>query len=62
MIYLLHGGDSFQIHRAVEDIKKRLNTPDDSLASNTEVLDGASLTPLELMHHATALPFPRLLA
>jgi DNA polymerase-3 subunit delta len=58
VIYLLHGGDSFQIHRAVEDIKKRLNTKDEeSLASNTEVLDGAALTPLELMHHATALPF-----
>jgi DNA polymerase-3 subunit delta len=57
VIYLYHGADSFQIHRAVEAIKQRLDTPDKQLEANTEILDGASITPLDLMQHATALPF-----
>ena len=57
MIYLLYGQDSFQVHRALEAIRARLTTPDGMLASNTVTLDGAKLEPLELMQHATVVPF-----
>lgn len=57
MIYLLHGQDSFQVHRALEAIRDRLTTPDGMLTSNTVVLDGAKLEPLELMQHSTVVPF-----
>ncbi len=57
MIYLLHGKDTFQSRRALEAIRARLVTPDGMLESNTVVLDGAKITPLELLQHATAVPF-----
>ncbi|MBI5288598.1 MAG: DNA polymerase III subunit delta [Chloroflexi bacterium] len=57
MIYLLHGKDSFQAHRALEAIRERLKTPDGLLENNTVVLDGAKLSPLELLHQATTMPF-----
>lgn len=56
MIYLLHG-DPFLVHRALDEIRGRLRTPDGMLESNTVVLDGAKLTPLELIQHATTVPF-----
>jgi DNA polymerase-3 subunit delta len=57
MIYLLHGKDTFQSRRAFDAIRKRLQTPDGSLESNTIFLDGAKITPLELMQQATTVPF-----
>jgi DNA polymerase-3 subunit delta len=45
------------VRRAFEAIRERLATPDGMLESNTVVLDGSGITPLELMQHATAMPF-----
>ncbi len=57
MIYLLYGADNFRVRRAFDGIRERLTTPDGSLESNTVFLDGSNLKPLELMQHATAMPF-----
>lgn len=57
MIYLLHGADSYQVRQSLEAIRGRLTTPDGLLASNTFVLDGAKLQPLELLQQATTIPF-----
>jgi len=56
VIYLLHG-DPFLVRRALDEVRSRLQTPDGMLESNTVVLDGAKLTPLELIQHATTVPF-----
>jgi DNA polymerase-3 subunit delta len=57
MIYLLHGKDTFQSRRALEGIRARLQTPDGLLESNTVVLDGSKISPLELLQQVTVMPF-----
>ena len=57
MIYLLYGKDTFRSRRALDSIRDRLKTPDGLLDSNTVVLDGARITPLELLQHVTVIPF-----
>lgn len=57
MIHLLHGKDDYQVRHALAAIRDALAGDDDMLASNTTVLEGRSLTPGELIAHATAVPF-----
>jgi len=57
MIHLLHGKDDYQVHGAVRAIRDGLAQSDDMLDSNTVVLDGRTITPLELLEHSTAIPF-----
>ena len=57
MIHLLYGKDSYRVRRALASIRDALADPDDMLSSNTTVLDGGTVTPGELLAHATATPF-----
>lgn len=57
VIHILHGTDSYQVRAALREIRDELAAADDMLASNTAVLDGRTLTPQELLAHATAVPF-----
>jgi DNA polymerase-3 subunit delta len=57
VIHLLHGKDDYQVRAAARAIREGLKQSDDMLDSNTAVLDGRSITPLELLAHATAVPF-----
>lgn len=64
MIHLLYGKDDYRVHaalRAIRDgLKKADGSPDGDttmLDSNTAILDGRAVTPLELLAHATAVPF-----
>lgn len=57
MIHLLHGKDDYQIRSALRALRDDLKRVDDMLDSNTTVLDGRTITPLELLAHATAVPF-----
>jgi DNA polymerase-3 subunit delta len=57
VILLFHGKDSFRTRQAVREVRERLRAADDMLDSNTTTLDGAGLTPQELLAHATAVPF-----
>jgi DNA polymerase III subunit delta len=57
VIHLIHGEDDYQVRKAVAGVRSRLAEGDDMLDSNTTVLDGQSLTPAELLAHATAVPF-----
>jgi len=56
MIYLLHGSDSYRLRRRLREIREALG-PDATLGSNASMLDGASLSPAELLAHASAAPF-----
>jgi len=57
VIHLLHGKDSYRVHAAFIAIRSALETTDGMLESNTSVLDGRTLTPVELQAHVTAVPF-----
>ncbi len=57
VIYLFHGNDDYQVRAALRAIRDDLRQSDDMLDSNTTVLDGRTTTPLELLAHATAVPF-----
>mgnify|MGYP001571439069 FL=1 len=57
MIHLIHGKDDYQVRGALQAIRDDLKQSDDMLDSNTTVLDGRTTTPLELLSHATAVPF-----
>jgi len=57
MIHLLHGSDDYRVRRALHELRDELRAADDMLDSNTTVLQGAGLTPQELLAHATAVPF-----
>ena len=57
MIHLFHGKDDYQIYGALRALRDGLRQSDDMLDSNTTVLDGRTATPLELLAHATAVPF-----
>jgi DNA polymerase-3 subunit delta len=56
VIHLFYGKDRYRIRAALRELRAALDA-DGMLESNTTVLDGASLTPDELMAHATAVPF-----
>ena len=57
MIHLLYGDDEYRVHQALQHIRDGLKTADNMLDSNTTVLEGRSITPQELIAHATAVPF-----
>lgn len=57
MIHLIHGGDDYQVRRAVAAVRSRLADGDDLLDANTTSLDGHGLTPAELLAHVMAVPF-----
>ncbi len=57
MIHLLYGTDSFRVRRALHDLRASLGASDDMVEANTTVLDGAAVTPDELIAHATTVPF-----
>lgn len=57
MIYLFHGADDYSMREAVRDIRNRLKAGDDMFDSNVSTLDGRTLSPDELLVHATAVPF-----
>ena len=57
MIHLIHGKDRYLVRRALHDLRDELARGDDMLDTNTTVLDGATLTPGELLAHAQAVPF-----
>jgi DNA polymerase III delta subunit len=57
VIHLFHGKDDYQIRSALHALRDDLKRADDMLDSNTTLLDGRTVTPLELMAHATAVPF-----
>lgn len=60
MIHLLYGKDNYRVHAALGAIRDGLAPDDDArrdLASNTTVLDGAKLSPQELLSHAMSVPF-----
>ena len=57
MIHLIYGADSYRVRRALDAIRAALSTPADMMASNSSVLDGAQITPGEVLAHATAVPF-----
>ena len=57
MIHLIHGKDDYQVRGALHAIRDDLKKSDDMLDSNTTVLDGRAVTPLELLAHAAAMPF-----
>ncbi|HEY8173192.1 MAG TPA: DNA polymerase III subunit delta [Dehalococcoidia bacterium] len=59
MIHLIYGADEYRVHNALRDLREqfRASVGDTMSESNTTVLDGRSLTPLELLSHVTAMPF-----
>jgi DNA polymerase-3 subunit delta len=58
VIYLLYGADTYRARQTFRRIRDELAAESgDMLASNTTTLDGRSLTPGELLAHATAMPF-----
>ena len=58
MIYLYYGADDYSMRAALQDLRTRLGGDSgDLMAGNATVLDGATLTPGELVAHATAVPF-----
>lgn len=57
MIHLIYGKDRYLVRRALHDLRDELARNDDMLDTNTSVLDGASLTPGELLANAQAVPF-----
>jgi DNA polymerase-3 subunit delta len=57
VIHLLHGKDDYQVRGALNAIRDGLKKSDDMIDSNTTVLDGRTITPLELLAHATSVPF-----
>lgn len=57
MIHLIYGDEDYRVHQALEQIRAGLKSADDMLDANTTVLDGRSVTPQELIAHATAVPF-----
>jgi DNA polymerase-3 subunit delta len=60
VIHLLYGKDNYRVHQDLIAIRDELAPDDDArrdLASNTTVLDGAKLTPQEMLAHATSVPF-----
>ncbi len=57
MIHLLYGNDGYRVRHALRAIRAQADAGDGMLDANTTVLDGASLTPGELLGHAQAAPF-----
>ena len=57
MIYLLHGKDDYRVRHAVREIREKLRAADELFDANAATLDGRTLTPGELLAHATAIPF-----
>lgn len=57
MILLLHGPSDYRIAHALRDLRQRLRAADPDLDANTSQLNGAELTPQELIAHATTVPF-----
>jgi DNA polymerase-3 subunit delta len=57
VIHLLYGPDEYRVHDALQRIRRSLADADQLLESNTTVLDGAKITPAELMAQVTAVPF-----
>ena len=57
MIHLFYGKDDYQIRSALRALRDDLKQSDDMLDSNTTVLDGRTITPLEMLAHATSVPF-----
>lgn len=56
MLHVLYGPDEFRASEALRALRASLDT-DGSLATNTTTVPGRSLTPNELILHASALPF-----
>ena len=56
MIRLLYGKDDYRLRRRLREIRASLD-PESVQGSNISVLDGAALTPGELLAHASAAPF-----
>jgi len=56
VLHVLFGPDEFRASEALRALRASLDT-DGSLASNTTTVPGRSLTPNELIQHASALPF-----
>lgn len=56
MLHVLYGPDEFRASEALRALRASLDT-DGSLATNTTTVPGRSLTPNELIQHASALPF-----
>jgi DNA polymerase-3 subunit delta len=58
VISLFVGQDDYLLRRALQALRDRLAKGDlGALESNTTILEGKSVTPGELMAHATAVPF-----
>ena len=57
MIHLIYGKDGYLVRQALRDVRAALAAADDMLDTNTTVLDGASLSPAELLGHAQTVPF-----
>ncbi|MDM8000529.1 MAG: DNA polymerase III subunit delta [Dehalococcoidia bacterium] len=53
---MLHGADSFSLHRELDEIKKSLGDSE-SLSLNTAVFEGRHLMPSQLIEACTAVPF-----
>ncbi|HEX5479614.1 MAG TPA: DNA polymerase III subunit delta [Dehalococcoidia bacterium] len=57
MIHLIYGKDRYRVLHALRELRATLAQSDDMIETNTTVLDGASVTPAELLAHAQAVPF-----
>jgi DNA polymerase-3 subunit delta len=58
VLYLYHGADDYSMRAALQELRARIAGDDgDMLENDTVVLDGATLSPGELIAHATAVPF-----
>ncbi len=57
MIHLIYGKDRYLVLHALRDVRVQLAAQDDMLETNTTTLDGAAITPAELLAHAQSAPF-----
>src|SRR6476620_11407030 len=54
---MIYGKDTFRVRAAVRAIREELAKADALLDTNTTTLDGAAVTPGELLAHVSAVPF-----
>jgi DNA polymerase-3 subunit delta len=57
VIHLIYGKDRYLVLHALRDLRAKLAADDDMLETNSATLDGAAITPTELLAHAQAVPF-----
>jgi len=57
VIHLIYGKDRYLVRQTLQRLRDELRAKDDMLDANTSVLDGAQLTPGELLANAQAVPF-----